>query len=239
VREAALTGEAQPVSKAAHAVLADAPLGDRTNLVFQGTEVLQGRGLMVVTNTGMNTELGRIAAMLQRVESEPTPCNGACRLGNVLSEWGANLGRARGAGLVAQTPDGFTVYLQGTSLLQQPLKLPSAWRWLLCQRVACRDHCDASPRNAADGATQCPDPQAASSGDAGLTTICSDKTGTLTQNKMVVQVVHTPSATYEVSGSGYVPEGSFANRQTVQLLNPKQIQVWLASGLHRLQRCCV
>lgn len=56
VREAALTGEAQPVSKAAHVVLAaDAPLGDRTNLVFQGTEVLQGRDLMVVTDTGMKS----------------------------------------------------------------------------------------------------------------------------------------------------------------------------------------
>ncbi|MGA7933063.1 MAG: HAD-IC family P-type ATPase, partial [Kovacikia sp.] len=74
IRESALTGEAHAVSKTATIELpADTPLGDRVNLVFQGTEVVQGRGTVLVTGTGMKTELGRIATMLQSVETEATP----------------------------------------------------------------------------------------------------------------------------------------------------------------------
>ncbi len=74
IRESALTGEAHSVHKRANLELPeDTPLGDRVNLVFQGTEVVQGRGTVLVTNTGMQTELGRIATMLQSVEAEPTP----------------------------------------------------------------------------------------------------------------------------------------------------------------------
>src|SRR5579883_1458486 len=74
IRESALTGEAQAVNKRVEPELpSDTPLGDRINLVYQGTEVLQGRATAVVTNTGMQTELGRIATMLQSVETEATP----------------------------------------------------------------------------------------------------------------------------------------------------------------------
>ena len=86
IREAALTGEAEAVTKQTDRTLPeDAPLGDRINLVFQGTEVLQGRGTVLVTRTGMETELGRIATMIQSVESEPTPLQQRMgQLGNVL-----------------------------------------------------------------------------------------------------------------------------------------------------------
>ncbi len=74
IRESALTGEAHAVNKQVNVALApDTPLGDRVNLVFQGTEVVQGRGTVLVTETAMQTELGKIAQMLQSVESEPTP----------------------------------------------------------------------------------------------------------------------------------------------------------------------
>ncbi|MCS6814277.1 MAG: HAD-IC family P-type ATPase, partial [Cyanobacteria bacterium] len=74
VREAALTGEAHAVNKQVDVNLAeDTPLGDRVNLLFQGTEVVHGRGTMVVTRIGMQTELGRIATLIQSVEAEPTP----------------------------------------------------------------------------------------------------------------------------------------------------------------------
>ena len=74
IAESTLTGEATVIDKDARASLAeDAPLGDRINLVFQGTEVVRGRAKAIVTKTGMETEIGRIAAMIQGVENEPTP----------------------------------------------------------------------------------------------------------------------------------------------------------------------
>jgi P-type Ca2+ transporter type 2C len=86
VREAALTGEAHAVNKQAEVLLPkDAPLGDRINLVFSGTEVVQGRATVLVTETGMQTELGKIATALQSVESEPTPLQKRMsQLGNTL-----------------------------------------------------------------------------------------------------------------------------------------------------------
>ena len=87
VRESALTGESQPVSKLLleSGLEEDTPVGDRTNRVFTGTEIIQGRGKVLVTNTGMETELGKIAQMLQTVESEPTPLQQRMtQLGNVL-----------------------------------------------------------------------------------------------------------------------------------------------------------
>ena len=86
IGESTLTGEATAVSKNAGAVLAeDAPLGDRINLVFKGTEVVQGRAKAIVTKTGMDTEIGLIAAMIQAVSSEPTPLQQRMtQLGNVL-----------------------------------------------------------------------------------------------------------------------------------------------------------
>ncbi|MBP5976337.1 HAD-IC family P-type ATPase, partial [Brasilonema sp. CT11] len=86
VRESALTGEAEAVNKRAELVLPEeTSLGDRLNVVYQGTEVVQGRAKILVTNTGMQTELGKIASMLQAVESEPTPLQQRMtQLGNVL-----------------------------------------------------------------------------------------------------------------------------------------------------------
>lgn len=88
LRESALTGEAQGVNKQATITLpAETTLAERKNLVFAGTEVTQGRGRVLVTHTGMTTELGRIAAMLQGVETEPTPLQQRMtQLGNVLSQ---------------------------------------------------------------------------------------------------------------------------------------------------------
>ncbi|MGL4884373.1 MAG: HAD-IC family P-type ATPase, partial [Waterburya sp.] len=86
VRESALTGEAQAVQKLPQSGLeVDTPLGDRSNLVFTGTEVLQGSAKAIVTATGMTTELGKIAQMLQSVEAEDTPLQQRMnQLGKVL-----------------------------------------------------------------------------------------------------------------------------------------------------------
>ncbi|MFM7789426.1 MAG: HAD-IC family P-type ATPase, partial [Microcystis panniformis] len=87
IRESALTGEANSVNKSASIdpLDRDTPLGDRLNFVFTGTEVLQGRAKVIVTNTGMTTELGKIAQMLATVGNEPTPLQKRMtHLGNVL-----------------------------------------------------------------------------------------------------------------------------------------------------------
>ncbi|MGL5876320.1 MAG: cation-transporting P-type ATPase, partial [Xenococcaceae cyanobacterium] len=87
IRESALTGEAHAVNKRPQPEGLDeeTPLGDRVNMVFTGTEVVQGRGKILVTGTAMHTELGKIAQMLQSVESEPTPLQKRMeQLGKVL-----------------------------------------------------------------------------------------------------------------------------------------------------------
>lgn len=86
IAEATLTGEATAVGKNAKLTLAeDTALGDRLNLIYKGTEVVQGRGKAIVTKTAMETEIGRIAATIQGVESEPTPLQQRMtQLGNVL-----------------------------------------------------------------------------------------------------------------------------------------------------------
>ena len=204
VRESALTGEAQAVTKQAQGTLPeDAGLGDRTNLVFQGTEVVNGRAVMVVTQTGMQTEIGRIAAMLQGVESEPTPLQARMgQLGNALvtgslilvvivvvggvlrSGWGAfeNLLEVSLSMAVAVVPEGLPAVITVTLALGTQRMVR---RHALIRRL----------------------PAVETLGS--VTTICSDKTGTLTQNKMVVQAVQTHSHRCTVTGTGYGPEGRF------------------------------
>jgi Ca2+-transporting ATPase len=87
--EASLTGESVPVRKSTEPVPASAPLADRRNMVFAGTTVAYGHGRAVVTATGMQTELGRIAGLLSQTKPEPTPCNASSIVSG--SAWAALL----------------------------------------------------------------------------------------------------------------------------------------------------
>jgi P-type Ca2+ transporter type 2C len=224
IREAALTGEAEAVDKQAGLTLeSDAPLGDRINLVFQGTEVLQGRGRVLVTGTAMNTELGRIATMLQSVESEPTPLQQRMtQLGNVLVS-GAMvlvalvvvLGLLRTGDLslfdellevslsmaVAVVPEGLPAVITVTLALgtQRMVRRHALIRKLPAVETL-----------------------------GSVTTICSDKTGTLTQNKMVVQQVATPTDLLQVTGDGYAPSGDLLRHdQAVELDQQPEVRALL------------
>uniref|UniRef100_UPI0030DD0E02 cation-translocating P-type ATPase n=1 Tax=Coleofasciculus sp. FACHB-125 TaxID=2692784 RepID=UPI0030DD0E02 len=211
VRESALTGEAHPSSKQAAVHLSEeTALGDRINLVFQGTEVVQGRGKVIVTGTGMKTELGKIADMLQSVEAEDTPLQQRMtQLGNVLvtgslilvaivivggmlhnffsqGRWNWNvlqdLVEVSLSMAVAVVPEGLPAVITVTLALgtQRMVRRHALIRKLPAVETL-----------------------------GSVTTICSDKTGTLTQNKMVVQRVDTANHTFRVTGEGYIPTGEF------------------------------
>lgn len=204
VRESALTGEAQAVNKQAEMQLPeDTPLGDRVNMLFQGTEVVQGRGKVLVTGTGMQTEIGRIAAMLQAVESEPTPLQQRMsQLGNVLVS-GALL-------LVVIVVVGGIIRLgwnQVEDLLEVALSMavavvPEGLPAVITVTLAL-----GTQRMVRRQALIRKLPAVETLGS--VTTICSDKTGTLTQNKMVVQSVYTNNQSFSVIGEGYDPLGEF------------------------------
>ncbi|VXD21149.1 putative calcium-transporting ATPase [Planktothrix serta PCC 8927] len=203
VREAALTGEAEGVIKKPNVELPeDATLGDRLNMVFMGTEVVQGRGQVIVTNTGMTTELGRIAEMIQGVETEPTPLQQRMtQLGNVLVSGSLALvalvviGGVIRTGNFSSLEDLLEVSLS-MAVAVVPEGLPAVVTVTLAigtQRMV-RRHALIRKLPAVETL-------------GSVTTICSDKTGTLTQNKMVVQSVYTLNEVFQVTGEGYDPVG--------------------------------
>ncbi|MDB9314415.1 cation-translocating P-type ATPase [Spirulina sp. CS-785/01] len=205
VRESALTGEAEAVSKRVTATLEeDTGIGDRLNMVFTGTEVLQGRAKFVVTATGMATELGKIAQMLQSVEDAKTPLQQRMgQLGNVLVTGSLILvafviiiGVVQ-AGNFSPLQELVEVSLS-MAVAVVPEGLPAVITVTLAigtQRMV-RRHALIRRLPAVETL-------------GSVNTICSDKTGTLTQNKMVVQNVVTFQGAFEVTGEGYEPIGEF------------------------------
>ncbi|MCC5617240.1 cation-translocating P-type ATPase [Nostoc sp. CHAB 5836] len=205
VRESALTGEAEAVNKQASLKLPEeTSLGDRLNVVFQGTEVVQGRGKVLVTNTGMTTELGKIATMLQAVESEPTPLQQRMtQLGNVLVTGSLILVTIVVVGGVIR--DGGFKNIQElleVSLSMAVAVVPEGLPAVITVTLAL-----GTQRMVRQNALIRKLPAVETLGS--VTTICSDKTGTLTQNKMVVQSIYTNNKTFRVTGEGYAPTGDF------------------------------
>ena len=205
VRESALTGEAEAVNKQASLKLPEeTSLGDRLNVVFQGTEVVQGRAKVLVTNTGMTTELGKIATMLQAVESEPTPLQQRMtQLGNVLVTGSLILVAIVVAGGVIK--DGGFKNIQElleVSLSMAVAVVPEGLPAVITVTLAL-----GTQRMVRQNALIRKLPAVETLGS--VTTICSDKTGTLTQNKMVVQSISTNNKTFRVTGEGYAPIGDF------------------------------
>lgn len=204
VREAALTGEAQSVNKEANLELSpDTPLGDRLNLLYQGTDVVLGRATAVVTNTGMRTELGRIATMLQSVEAEPTPLQQRMQQLSQTLVTGAMVlvGLVVVGGILATGVGNWKEFLE-VSLSMAVAIVPEGLPAVITVTLAL-----GTQRMVRRNALIRKLPAVETLGS--VTTICSDKTGTLTQNKMVVKLVNTNSLDLRVSGEGYDPEGRF------------------------------
>ena len=194
VEEAALTGESEPISKHTRVLAARdgqaPPLGDRRNIVYMGTAVAYGRGMAVITETGMKTELGNIAELIQGVQEDQTPLQRRLdHLGKLLGyaaiviiAFVVGLGLLRGEELselflvgvslaVAAVPEGLPAVVAITLALgaQRMLK-----RNALIRRL----------------------PAVETLGS--VTVICSDKTGTLTQNRMTVTVLDVAGQTREL-----------------------------------------
>ncbi|WP_088891366.1 cation-translocating P-type ATPase [Leptolyngbya ohadii] len=203
IREAALTGEAHAVEKQANVILPeDAPLGDRINLVYSGTEVVQGRATVLVTGTGMQTELGKIATALQNVETEPTPLQKRMtQLGNTLVTGSLILVAIVIIGGTLFNPSLFEELVK-VSLSMAVAVVPEGLPAVITVTLAL-----GTQRMVKRNALIRKLPAVETLGS--VTTICSDKTGTLTQNKMVVQAVQTDRLGIRVTGEGYSPEGEF------------------------------
>ncbi len=231
VREAALTGEAHAVEKQANAILKeDAPLGDRINLVFSGTEVVQGRATVLVTNTGMQTELGKIATALQSVETEPTPLQKRMtQLGNTLVTGSLIIVAIVILGGTLFNPSLFEELVK-VSLSMAVAVVPEGLPAVITVTLAL-----GTQRMVKRNALIRKLPAVETLGS--VTTICSDKTGTLTQNKMVVQAVHTASYAIRVTGEGYNPEGAFYHQ--VNARAEQEILVEAEPELRSLLLACV
>jgi len=203
IEEAALTGESTAVEKNIAAVDAQAVLGDRYCMAYSSTLVVYGQGSGVVVATADHTEIGRISAMLQEVKTMTTPL---LRQMEVFGRWLtiAILALAAVTFLFGWLVHHFALgdmFLAAVSMAVAaiPEGLPAVLTITLAlgvQRMAKRS---AIVRRL---------PAVESLG--AVTTICSDKTGTLTKNEMTVQRVITASTVFEVSGSGYAPHGGFA-----------------------------
>jgi Ca2+-transporting ATPase len=198
--EASLTGESVSVHKLAHQLSSRAMVNDQANMVFSGTIIERGRGRAVVTETGMRTELGKIAGLVQSGKADETP------LQRRLDKLGKSIGAVVLAvsalvfvvGYIQNPDDLMTDFLTAVSLAVAavPEGLPAVVTIALALGMV-----RMSRRNALIRKLQSVETLGA------VTVICSDKTGTLTEGKMNVREVRIGDARYYVSGEGYSPDG--------------------------------
>ena len=203
--EAALTGESLPVSKDIAPVTGEAALGDRHNMIFSGTAATYGRGKAIVTATGIQSEMGRIAGMLKEAPHKTTP------LQKELDTVGKLLGiivvviavvMIVTLILVENVRDFsalFEILILGVALAVAavPEGLPAVVTAVLALGVQRMSRRNAIVRHLAAVETL---------GSANV--IASDKTGTLTRNEMTVRAVVTASGRVDMSGTGYAPDGN-------------------------------
>ncbi|HWR44866.1 cation-translocating P-type ATPase [Sporomusa sp.] len=232
VEEASLTGESVPVDKNSQELTEVIPLAERHNMAFMGTIVTYGRGKGIVVATAMQTEIGKIAGMLQAVQQEPTP------LQIKLEEFGKTLGLlCLGVCAVVFAMGIYGGYSDGILSLSEiqhmlmisislavaaiPEGLPAVVAIVLAfgmQRMA-RKNSIVKKLHAVETL-------------GSVSVICTDKTGTLTQNQMTVVKVFTATDIFTVSGYGYNPEGEFiAGEKPVKIDTEQELDLLLRASL--------
>ncbi|MDI6847108.1 MAG: cation-translocating P-type ATPase [Candidatus Bathyarchaeia archaeon] len=199
--EAPLTGESTPVNKDVEPLPEETPVSDRRNIVFTGTVVVYGRGKALVTSTGMNTEFGKIAKMVQVTEEEETPlekrmshvgkwlgilCVAVCLFVGVF-------GIIRGRG-----PLEMILWSISLAVAAVPEALPAVVTGALAVGMY---------RMARENSIVRRLPAVETLGCTSV--ICSDKTGTMTKGEMTVQRIYVNDKTLKVTGVGYEPQGEF------------------------------
>lgn len=207
--EAVLTGESAPVNKDVNPVKSDAPISERRNTLFTATHVVYGRGRAVVTTTGMNTEFGKIAEMVQTAEEDETP------LQKKLDKFAGKIAKVVVAVcVIIFALEAFDVLVQGRvnidGLIQAfmssislaisavPEGLPAIVTVALA--LGAREF---AKRNALVRKLS------SAEGLGAVTVICSDKTGTITKGEMTVRQLYVDGKFGEVTGVGYEPKGEF------------------------------
>jgi Ca2+-transporting ATPase len=200
VAEAALTGESLPVGKGTEPVDApDAPLGDRTDMVYMNTNVTRGTGSFVVTATGMATEVGHISGMLQRQDESKSPLT--LQLEKLTKQLVTIAGLALVASVAINMARGqsftevFTVAV-AFAIAAIPTGLPAVVTTILSRGTRLLAEANAIVKRLRSTETL-----------GATSAICSDKTGTLTLNQMTAVELTIPGRRYAVSGSGYSTEG--------------------------------
>ncbi|MDH2415960.1 HAD-IC family P-type ATPase [Nocardioides sp. CER19] len=198
--ESALTGESVPTAKDAGVVPADAGVGDRRSMVHSGTLIVAGTGSGVVVATGQETQIGRIQTMISRVEAVETPLTRSLdALGKKLAV--LILVMALVMILIGRWLHRFTVpdllsAAIGFAVAAVPEGLPALVTITLALGVQQMARRRAITRRLPSVETL-----------GAVSTICSDKTGTLTRNEMTARMVRTAGSRFEVSGLGYAPIG--------------------------------
>jgi Ca2+-transporting ATPase len=220
IDEASLTGESRPVRKIVEAI-GEAGMADRKNIAYMGTLSTYGRGRGVVINTGMDTEMGKIAAMIEEVDDESTP------LQRRLASFGRKLGViiliisgiVIAAGLL-RNYELFSMILTGIALAVAaiPEGLPAVVTITLALGLQRLSKKNALVRRL---------PAVETLGSTSV--ICADKTGTLTKNEMTVKKIWFNKKNIEVTGTGFIPQGQFLLEG--KKINPEAISLLLRTGI--------
>jgi Ca2+-transporting ATPase len=218
VDEAPLTGESSPVNKNVNACAEEIPFNDRRNMAFTGTAVVYGRGKAVATSTGMNTEFGKIAKMVQMAEEEETPLEKRTQsIGKWIGILCVAICLAVGVIGIVEGRNIVDMILWGVSLAVAAV--PEALPAIVTGALAVGMYRMAKVNTIVKKL-----PAVETLGCTSV--ICSDKTGTMTKGEMTVQRIYVDDQVVKVSGVGYEPEGEFLaeNRK----IDPK------VEGLHTL-----
>ena len=200
--EAPLTGESEPVDKSTDSLPEQTQLNDRKNMIFTGTVVVYGRGKAIVTHTGMTTEFGKIAEMVQSAPQEQTP------LEKRMASFGKWIGLL--AVVIAMSVGLVGILVQGRDILEMALwaislavaAVPEALPAIITGALAIGMYRMAKVNSIVKRL-----PAVETLGSTSV--ICSDKTGTLTKGEMTVQRIYVNDQSIKVTGVGYVPEGEF------------------------------